>query len=152
MTEFGTDGRVVDCCDAVQGGPTLFAAYDDVHGAEIWRTDGTWAGTELVADVSSTITNYYSSVWPDFEARFDGDVFFTQDDGVHGTSLPWLTRLAVPTLVMSGDDDPIIPTVNGRIIARLIPGARLHIVLGGGHLFLLEEAASSAAVIEEFLR
>ena len=87
VTEFGSDGRVVECCEAVQSGPTLFAAYDDVHGAEIWRTDGTWAGTELVADVSSTITDYYSPAWPNFQARFDGDVLFTQDDGVHGTSL-----------------------------------------------------------------
>ena len=72
--------------------------------------------------------------------------------GSAGASLPWLSRLAVPTLVMTGDDDPIIPTVNGRLLAHLIPGARLHIVPGGGHLFLLEEAASSAAVIVEFLR
>ena len=67
------------------------------------------------------------------------------------TSIPWLPRLSVPTLVMTGDDDPIIPTVNGRILASLIPGARLHVVRGGGHLFLLEEAAASAAVIDEFL-
>jgi pimeloyl-ACP methyl ester carboxylesterase len=52
---------------------------------------------------------------------------------------------------MTGDDDPIIPTVNGRILASLIPGARLYVVRGGGHLFLLEEAAASAAVIDEFL-
>ena len=67
------------------------------------------------------------------------------------TSVTWLPRLSVPTLVMTGDDDPIIPTVNGRILASLIPGARLYVVRGGGHLFLLEEAAASAAVIDEFL-
>ena len=48
------------------------------------------------------------------------------------TSITWLPRLSVPTLVMTGDDDPIIPTVNGRILARLIPGARLYVVRGGG--------------------
>jgi poly(3-hydroxyalkanoate) depolymerase len=67
------------------------------------------------------------------------------------TSVLWLPRLAVPTLVMTGDDDPIIPTVNGHILAWLIPDARLHVVHGGGHLFLLEEAAASAAVVDEFL-
>jgi poly(3-hydroxyalkanoate) depolymerase len=67
------------------------------------------------------------------------------------SSLPWLWTIEVPTLVMTGDDDPIIRTVNGRLLARLIPQARLHIVAGGGHLFLLEEPDQSARVIDEFL-
>ena len=37
------------------------------------------------------------------------------------TSLPWLRRLPQPTLVLAGDDDPIVPLVNGRILARLHP-------------------------------
>jgi poly(3-hydroxyoctanoate) depolymerase len=67
------------------------------------------------------------------------------------TSVPWLHRLPQPTLVIAGDDDPIVPPVNGRILARLIPGARLHIVPGGGHLFLLERPAEIAEVVTEFL-
>jgi poly(3-hydroxyalkanoate) depolymerase len=68
------------------------------------------------------------------------------------TSLPWLTRLRQPTLVISGDDDPIVPLVNGRILARLIPDARLHVVQGGGHLFLLERPAEIAALVTRFLQ
>lgn len=67
------------------------------------------------------------------------------------SSLPWLWLLHVPTLVMTGDDDPIIPIANGRVLASLIPGARLHIVEGGGHLFLLEEPVESARVVDAFL-
>ena len=67
------------------------------------------------------------------------------------TSLPWLHRIRHRTLVMTGDDDPIIPLVNGRILAWRIPRAHLHIVHGGGHLFLLEEPESSAATIAQFL-
>ena len=67
------------------------------------------------------------------------------------SSLPWLHRLRQPTLVLAGDDDPIVPLVNGRILARRIPGARLHVVRGGGHLFLLEEGAEVAAVVAGFL-
>ena len=33
------------------------------------------------------------------------------------TSLPWLGRLRQPTLVLAGDDDPIVPLVNGRMLA-----------------------------------
>ena len=68
------------------------------------------------------------------------------------SSLRFLHRIRQPTLVMTGDDDPIVPTVNGRILAGRIPAARLHLVHGGGHLFLLDQAAGSAAVIGEFLR
>lgn len=68
------------------------------------------------------------------------------------TGLPWLRRLPQPTLVISGDDDPIVPAANGRVLARLIPDARLHIVPGGGHLFLLERPAEIADLTTDFLR
>jgi len=67
------------------------------------------------------------------------------------TSLPWLHRLRQPTLVLAGDDDPIVPLANGRILARRIPRASLHIVRGGGHLFLLERPAEVAALVADFL-
>ena len=38
---------------------------------------------------------------------------------------------------MAGADDPLVPPVNARIIALLIPNNRLFIVPGGGHLFML---------------
>jgi poly(3-hydroxyoctanoate) depolymerase len=68
------------------------------------------------------------------------------------TSLPWLRKLRQPTLVLAGDDDPIVPLVNGQILARLIPDARLRVVRGGGHLFLLERPARIAAVVADFLK
>ena len=55
------------------------------------------------------------------------------------SSLPWLHTLRQPTLVLAGDDDPIIPLVNARMMAWRIPDARLHVVQGGGHLFFLEQ-------------
>lgn len=67
------------------------------------------------------------------------------------TSLPWLRRLRPRTLVISGDDDPLVPVLNARLLAGLIPQSRLHLVPGGGHLWLLDHAAESARVIEEFL-
>ena len=70
--------------------------------------------------------------------------------GVGWTSLPWLRFLPQPTLVMAGNDDPIVPVVNGRILARLIPHARL-VTVNDGHLFLLTSARESAGIISEFL-
>ena len=68
------------------------------------------------------------------------------------TSMPWLWRLQQSTLVLAGDDDPIVPLVNGRILARLIPEARLQVIPGGGHLFVLEDPAGIAARVNVFLR
>jgi poly(3-hydroxyalkanoate) depolymerase len=70
--------------------------------------------------------------------------------GAGWTSLPFLPFLRQPTLILSGDDDPIIPVANARILHRLIPGARLH-VFAGGHLGLVTEAAQLAPVVSEFL-
>ena len=67
------------------------------------------------------------------------------------SSLPWLRRLPQPTLVLGGDDDPIVPLVNARILARLIPSSRLHVVAGGGHLFIVERAAEIAGIVADFL-
>ena len=66
------------------------------------------------------------------------------------TSLPWLWTLKQPTLILAGRDDPIVPPVNARLMARLMPNARLKI-LDDGHLFLVTSPVESAAIIEAFL-
>jgi pimeloyl-ACP methyl ester carboxylesterase len=64
--------------------------------------------------------------------------------------VPFLPLLTQPTLIVSGDDDPIIPLANARIMRRLIPDSTLH-VFRGGHLGLVTEAAELAPVISQFL-
>jgi poly(3-hydroxyalkanoate) depolymerase len=66
------------------------------------------------------------------------------------TSLPLLPRLRPPTLILAGDDDPIIPVVNARIMHRLIPRSELHIY-DGGHLELAADPERLASVVEAFL-
>jgi poly(3-hydroxyoctanoate) depolymerase len=67
------------------------------------------------------------------------------------TGVPWLWRLPHHTLVLAGDDDPIVPAINGRILKALIPNARLEIIRGGGHMFLLERPDEIAALVARFL-
>jgi poly(3-hydroxyalkanoate) depolymerase len=66
------------------------------------------------------------------------------------SSLPWLHRLQQPTLVIAGKDDPIVPPVNGRLIANRIPNARFELV-ACGHLFILTLAPEIAAMVDGFL-
>jgi len=66
------------------------------------------------------------------------------------TSLPWLWSLKQPTLVLMGKDDPIVPIINGRLMAHLIPNARLELI-DDGHLFMVTRPAETAEIIERFL-
>ena len=66
------------------------------------------------------------------------------------TSIPWLKLLRQPTLILAGDDDPIVPAINAKIMHHLIPHSKLHIY-HGGHLGLLTHARELTALIEEFL-
>jgi poly(3-hydroxyalkanoate) depolymerase len=66
----------------------------------------------------------------------------------------WTSAFALPlirqdTLVVAGTDDPIIPAVNARIMARLLPNATLHLH-SGGHMDLITNAVALAPVIEAF--
>ncbi len=66
------------------------------------------------------------------------------------TSLPRLPRLRQPTLILAGDDDPIIPLINARIMHRLMPRSEL-VIYHGGHLGLATEADRLAPVVDAFL-
>jgi poly(3-hydroxyalkanoate) depolymerase len=76
--------------------------------------------------------------------------FYQLISTVGWTSLPLLPRLRPPTLILAGDDDPIIPLVNARIMRRLIPRSQLH-VYHGGHLELAADAGRLAAAVQAFL-
>ena len=67
------------------------------------------------------------------------------------TSLPWLHRITAPTLIVAGDDDPSVPVGNARMLAARLPNARICVLEGGGHLFLLDEPENAIAPILSFL-
>lgn len=70
--------------------------------------------------------------------------------GLGWVSLPWLPLIRQPTLILAGDDDPVVPTVNARIMRRLIPHAKLHIYRGG-HVTLVTEPEQIAPLVAGFL-
>jgi 3-oxoadipate enol-lactonase len=66
----------------------------------------------------------------------------------HDTSAR-LPELRTPTLVVHGTLDEMLPVQNGHMIAGLIPGARLEILEGIGHMYFLEEPERSAQFVRE---
>jgi 3-oxoadipate enol-lactonase len=63
-----------------------------------------------------------------------------------------LPRIDRPTLIVSGDGDRVIPGASSEVLQERIPGARLEVVLGAGHLFFLERPEESLRLLEDFLR
>jgi len=66
------------------------------------------------------------------------------------TSWHRLHRVQAPTLVLMGADDPIVPPVNGRIVAARLKRATVETV-ACGHLFVLTRPAETARRVERFM-
>ena len=58
-----------------------------------------------------------------------------------------LEQLSMPTLVIHGTADRLLPFANGQLIASRIPGARLELLDGIGHMFWWEQPERSAELI-----
>jgi ELWxxDGT repeat protein len=99
----------------------LFVADDGVHGFELWRTDGTAAGTTIVADIFPGEVS--SSAYP--LIRLDDRVLFWADDGVQGLEL-WRTdgTAAGTALALDLTPGPGAPQFAPRDVA--VAGGRLH--------------------------
>jgi len=70
--------------------------------------------------------------------------------GVGWTSFFWLSQIRLPTLILMGERDPIVPVVNGKIMASRMPNARVETV-ACGHMFVLTQAESVADRVEAFI-
>jgi poly(3-hydroxyalkanoate) depolymerase len=70
--------------------------------------------------------------------------------GLGWSSLPALPLIRQPTLILAGNDDPLIPLVNARIMHALLPNASLH-VFDDGHLGLMTAADELGPLVSRFL-
>ena len=62
-----------------------------------------------------------------------------------------LSSLAMPTLVIHGETDELVPAENGRVIARAIPNASLVMLPHASHIFFTDQFAASSDAILSFL-
>jgi 3-oxoadipate enol-lactonase len=63
-----------------------------------------------------------------------------------------LPEIGCPTLIVTGDDDRVIPAASSDVLHERIPRSRLEVVPGAGHLFFLEQPEASVRLLEDFLR
>jgi ELWxxDGT repeat protein len=71
---------------ATVGSTVFFRASDDSHGVELWKTDGTDAGTKLVKDINQS-QGLFNDSNPSHLTNVAGTLFFAADDGIHGQEL-----------------------------------------------------------------
>ena len=84
--------------------------------------------------------------------RPDGVARQMQAAMADGSRVERLRVLSVPTLVIHGADDPLIPVAAGRDTAAVIPGARIEIIAGMGHNIPDALAPRIAAIVGSFVR
>jgi pimeloyl-ACP methyl ester carboxylesterase len=66
------------------------------------------------------------------------------------SSIRWLPDLKVPTLVLTGDADKLVPPANSVQLARLLPQSRLQVVPDEGHLFLFDSESPSTGLLADY--
>src|SRR5262249_5823563 len=93
--------------------------YASVSGVELWKSDGTTAGTTIVKDIASGVWNSNPTDLVDV----DGRLFFVADDRIHGREL-WTSDGTEAGTILVADIYPgagsASPTnlvgVNGRLL------------------------------------
>lgn len=110
---------------------------------------------EIVGPASRALT---TAEWEAVAARVRGnrltmEGYMRQNGAVAGHDVrARLAEIAAPTLVIHGDRDPLVPPGEGQALAAAIPGARLLLLPGVGHLPPFERPAEVQRAVLDFLR
>lgn len=62
-----------------------------------------------------------------------------------------LPSIRIPTLVIHGTEDRLVPLHYGEELARLVPGAKLVVLAGAGHMYITDSTAEADEVVTSFL-
>ena len=99
----GTKGSTPDLL-GILNGIVYFSADDGTHGSELWKSDGSAPGTQLVADISLGLDSSHPVNW----AAIANEGYFTAFDPVNGREL-WKTDGTGPGTQLVADINPGLP-------------------------------------------
>lgn len=60
-------------------------------------------------------------------------------------------RIDVPTQIIHGTNDKVVPVENGRMLAEKISGSELELLKGAPHLLMIEESQQVNDLLREFI-
>ncbi|BEQ14407.1 hypothetical protein FAK_14730 [Desulfoferula mesophila] len=146
-------------CTSCGGDPAVY--MDPVERAAFTTNQGLSPEQILYKDMHIYFSDEFVAGNPEFIERFveisqlhyqPADAFLRQVEACnrHDTAAR-VGGISAPTLILSGDDDHLVPTENSRILHRLIPGSRLRMFPGGRHAFFIEFHQEFNSEVVEFL-
>lgn len=133
-------------------GTLFFRGNDVTHGYELWKTDGTDAGTVMVKDINPGLANS----GPLSLTEMNGALFFTASDGVHGTEI-WtsdgtaagtvmvkdICPGAAPSFISGFQKQPLLTNMNGTLYFNASDGVH------GIELWASDGTAAGTAMVAD---
>jgi pimeloyl-ACP methyl ester carboxylesterase len=119
------------------------------HSRQVYtRTAGIVAGGRARTDPA-----YVQARWAEREAHPPSTLGYSQQLWAMGiwSGLAGLSHIEAPTLVLLGDDDPVVPISNALMMASRIPHARVMVAKDEGHFLLLDPDSPALPSVRSFL-
>lgn len=139
---------------AVQMNPERLAKFASIHGLtpeqilrknmDIYFSDQFMEANPVKIDQFMEISLRYYQPAEAFQRQFEACL-------AHDT-VDRLQAINHPTLILSGDDDPLVPPENSKILKELIPQSELILFPKGRHCFFIEEAELFNSKVVDFLK
>ncbi|MEA2154667.1 MAG: hypothetical protein QOE11_807 [Solirubrobacteraceae bacterium] len=136
MTDMEVVGMIAEAVLSGDGERAIRVGYDVMIAAE-------YAEDPANYDLYAKVAEQYPAPIPTLMAQLSAIV-------AHDTSSR-LPDVSVPTLVVHGTADRLLDCTNGELLARLIPGARLELLEGAGHMFFWEQPERSAQLVRDHI-
>ena len=138
--------------EAVRAEPEVVAALG--ARAKMPREEAMWMMAPYNYDASTPRERIEEDFRSRLSANGSNDGYAAQYQAI----LAWkgtharLGSLKMPTLVIHGETDRLVPPDNGRIIARAIPGSRLVMLPRASHIYMTDQTEATASAIMAFLQ
>ncbi|WP_404330966.1 alpha/beta fold hydrolase [Mesobacillus maritimus] len=123
--------------------------------ASVTPEEAAWAAVPILYS-QDFIDNHRDEIKEDIDVRLQiptpphGYMLQLQACLAHDTHAE-LDKISVPTLVIHGDDDKLVPFENGQTLSQRIKGAQFCVVPGAGHLYVTEAQDTVNKTVLEFL-
>jgi len=140
------------------GGRQAVPASKEVSAAlsarsKMTREEAMWVMAPYIFDAGTPRERVAEDIAVRLGATVTNDGYFAQLAGIRAWSGTHdrLAGITMPTLVIHGESDELVPPENGRIIAKAIPGARLVMIPRASHIFFTDQWQASIDALLSFL-
>jgi len=141
-------------CGGRQSVPAAKEVAAALRGREtMTREEAMWNMAPYTFDAATPRERVAEDIAIRLAATVTNDGYFAQLAGIRAWSGTHdrLGALSMPTLVIHGESDQLVPPENGRIVASAIPGARLVMIPRASHIFFTDQLGAASEALLGFL-